>query len=137
MMSTLQFPPQFIFGMVLIVGAAGRTPRFGGAPLAPTLQDAQRLRREAHGSRVSRDSDEVAAQSRSERDRGIFYEAIIWRKTWAEQSCLCGLDSGLPDRLEEEGIVRFDPGQSRHQAGNYFVASRGNKERGGSNGVFG
>jgi uncharacterized repeat protein (TIGR03833 family) len=34
------------------------------------------LRSEAHLSRVSRDNDEVEAQSRSERDRWTFYETI-------------------------------------------------------------
>jgi len=39
-------------------------------------QGAQKLRSEAHVSRVSRDNDEVEAQSRSERDRWTFYEVI-------------------------------------------------------------
>ena len=34
--------------MVSIVGASGRALMFGRAPLAPTLQGAQKLRREAH-----------------------------------------------------------------------------------------
>ncbi len=52
--------------MVSFVGASGRTPMFGRARLAPTVQGAQKLRSEAH-EQVRR-NDEVAAQSRSERD---------------------------------------------------------------------
>jgi len=39
-------------------------------------QGAQKLRSEAHLSRVSRDNDEVEGQSRFERDRWTFYETI-------------------------------------------------------------
>jgi hypothetical protein len=39
-------------------------------------QGAQKLRSEAHLSRVSRDNEEVEAQSRSQRDRWTFYETI-------------------------------------------------------------
>ncbi len=61
--------------MVSIVGASGRTPIFSGErPLATTMQSAQKLKSEARLSRVSRDNDEVEAQSRSERNRWTFYE---------------------------------------------------------------
>jgi len=43
---------------------------------AKARQGAQKLRGEAHLSRVSRDIDEVEAQSRFERDRWTFYETI-------------------------------------------------------------
>jgi len=46
--------------MVSIVGASGRTPMLGRAPLAPTFRN-----------------DEVEAQFCSEQDRWTFYEFII------------------------------------------------------------
>ena len=56
--------------MVPIVGASGRTPMIGRAQLAPTMQGAEKPRREAHLQ--VRPNDEVAAQRR----RWAFYEAI-------------------------------------------------------------
>jgi hypothetical protein len=40
------------------------------------MQGAQKLRGENYVSHVSRDNEEVEAQSRSERDRWTFYETI-------------------------------------------------------------
>jgi hypothetical protein len=56
------------------------------------MQGAQKLRSEAHLSRVSRDNDEVEAQSRSERDRWTFYETInpyklkLWERREKDES---------------------------------------------------
>jgi hypothetical protein len=50
------------------------TPMIERAPLVPTMPGAQKLRSEAH-LQVRR-NDEVAAQSRSERDRWTCYETI-------------------------------------------------------------
>jgi len=82
--------PKKVTGMMVsTVGASGRMPMFGRAPLAPTMQGAQTRYRAARRAAPTFCNDEVAAQSCSEQDRWTFYETIFLK---ASQLAMRNLD---------------------------------------------